>query len=119
MEIGIEAFRWNEVYYSYGAGFASSAPHLFLYPQLALWARRMPPASLAMSQKSHGQSTSTAMIRNLSNSRQTCLAPHRILDTAMVPVWRKRPRGAHGFDSAISARTALFPEDRKVQLHHS
>src|SRR5436309_10470974 len=46
------------VHYSYSAGFASSAPYLFLYPQLALWARRMPPASLAMSQKSHGQSTS-------------------------------------------------------------
>jgi len=33
----------------YVAGFASSAICLFLYPQLALWARRMPPASLAMS----------------------------------------------------------------------
>src|SRR5437588_12586979 len=39
------------VHYNHGAGFASSALCLFLYPQLALWARRMPPASLAVSKK--------------------------------------------------------------------
>ncbi|PYP91954.1 MAG: hypothetical protein DMG65_05810 [Candidatus Angelobacter sp. Gp1-AA117] len=50
------------VHYSYGAGFASSVPCLFLYPQLALWARRRPPASLAMSQKAHGQSTSVVFL---------------------------------------------------------
>jgi hypothetical protein len=33
--------------YNYVAGFASSVSILFLDPQLALWARRMSPASLA------------------------------------------------------------------------
>jgi hypothetical protein len=44
--------------YDYVAGFASSVSVLSLYPQLALWARRMSPALLAGSiQKSCGQST--------------------------------------------------------------
>src|ERR1700694_262515 len=45
--------------YSYVAGFASLLLFCLFYPQLALWAGRMSPASLAGSlQKSCGQSTS-------------------------------------------------------------
>ena len=62
MEIGIEAFRWNEGALQLWRWLRQLAPYLFPYPQLALWATRMPPASLAMSQKSHGQSTSYFLV---------------------------------------------------------
>src|SRR5206468_2098243 len=65
-----------------GAGFASSALCLFLYPQLALWARRMPPASLAISQKSYGQSTSPFV-----TYRQALLKPENGISQAEIIAW--------------------------------